>query len=280
MATDNTASSHDVFEQLRDCWLPARTPSSPSSAHQDLMTPADDVDLLSSPGEDGSDTTNKFNNTNDTNSLVPLLEPANPDTNSDMDRISTCANTSPSTAAIMTPSPAAPARAARAPSPPVALHPRTTTPKTTRYGIPPPHLVRPTTPNFAREPGPRPPYPAMAPPYDVTTPLTGMAAEMSEDPWRVLIGPLSESARLAWVASASGGHACRTYWRRKLRGVVLCDLQMGPGGSGGEDPADPDVLWYVVVMFETPELAREALEVVRAYPCGGSIMWGWIFREA
>ncbi|KAL2148954.1 hypothetical protein VTH82DRAFT_1640 [Thermothelomyces myriococcoides] len=189
---------------------------------------------------------------------------------------------------------------AHAPSTPPATSPAdnninttsTTTPiTTTLYGIPCPPAVRPLTPDLSTSPrtrrGPRPAYPALGGgPLDAYA-LRARGARVVENPWRVLVGPLSAAAREAW--RHDGGKA---YLRSRLETPgVAARYYGGDGGGGGGGRAwdsglvfcdmisDGNGVWYILATFDRQDRARMAVEVFRGYACGGTIMWAWNFQE-
>ncbi|KAK4235103.1 hypothetical protein C8A03DRAFT_37063 [Achaetomium macrosporum] len=165
--------------------------------------------------------------------------------------------------------------AAERPEPPTAdLHPATTTTTTTSqpdilYGIPLAHMVRPITPDWSRPlHGPRPPYPRLANDLDIYT-LHSQGATIVENPWRVIIGPISASAREDWKEDKGKGYLRFKLGSCRKSGVHLCEMVQGEEGR-----------WYVLAMFTSQESARNAVELFgQGYPCGGSIMWAWTCLE-
>ncbi|KAK4152173.1 hypothetical protein C8A00DRAFT_35142 [Chaetomidium leptoderma] len=163
------------------------------------------------------------------------------------------------------------------------------TPPTTLYGIPLAHTIRPITPDFTITPQatrPRPAYPKLSGRYDIYA-LAAEGKTVVEDPYRVLIGPASASARAAWK-----GDNGKWYVRNKLNGGYR---KYHGGSSRKNDHADDhprdragvawcnmvrddDHVWYILAMFDTQQKAREAEEFFRGYACGGSIMWGWVYQ--
>lgn len=143
----------------------------------------------------------------------------------------------------------------------------------TLYNIPPPWAVQPVAPDFDRPPPTRPPYPQLeeAPLRQEHGGSGSGSGSGVENPWRVLIGPISEAARDAW--RHDGGKA---YLRSKLDGSVLPPAVDGGSPPGRSLPAGPGVLfcemvrdvhgrWYVVTMCDSPARARLALHVFRGY---------------
>lgn len=155
------------------------------------------------------------------------------------------------------------------------------------YNIPLAHAIRPVTPDFSQPPSARrqrPSYPALAGRLNVYA-LAAAGVAVVENPYRVLIGPLSASARAAW--HGDGG---KRYLRSKLAPAPVT-LPRGGGARGGRDgrrgggwvgddrdvvgcPAglvfcelvhDDDEVWYVRAMFESQERARQAVEFFAGY---------------
>lgn len=129
------------------------------------------------------------------------------------------------------------------------------------YGIPLAHTITPITPDLhtpAWERLPRPPYPALAGSLNIYT-LRAEGAKVVENPYCVVIGPVSAVAREAWkgdngkgwVKSKLGG-----WGRQGQQGLALCEMVCGA----------EEGVWYLRAMFGTQEKARRAVEGFRAYP--------------
>ncbi|KAL2126616.1 hypothetical protein VTI74DRAFT_528 [Chaetomium olivicolor] len=142
------------------------------------------------------------------------------------------------------------------------------------YGIPFPPYIRPVTPILSLPPTSvrtRPPYPVLSGRFNIYTPRPE-GVQMVENPYHVLIGPLSAAAKHAWSHDNGKG-----YIRNKLNG--------GKGGNSGgvmfcEMVHDDEATGYVLAMFESVGKAMEAEEFFRGgYACGGSIMFAWTYME-
>lgn len=146
----------------------------------------------------------------------------------------------------------------------------------TLYNIPLAHTITPITPDLTLPPQhfrPRPAYPTLAGAYNIHA-LAARGATVVENPWRVLVGPLSPAAREAWKGDAGKG-----YLRVKLGrggngypragrcsgarwddgGVVFCEMVHDEAG----ETAVPR--WYVLAMFESQERAAEAVRVFQGF---------------
>ncbi|KAL2162470.1 hypothetical protein VTH06DRAFT_7384 [Thermothelomyces fergusii] len=163
------------------------------------------------------------------------------------------------------------------------------------YNIPLPPAVRPATPpDLSVSPrarrGPRPAYPVLRGALDAYA-LRARGARVAENPWRVLVGPLSPAARAAWRHDAGRGYL-RSRLETGRRGGGGGASGPGSWGVGGWGPraddsglvfcdmvCDVDGVWYVLATFDRQDRASRAIEVFTGYACGGSIMWAWLFQE-
>ncbi|KAG7286266.1 hypothetical protein NEMBOFW57_008574 [Staphylotrichum longicolle] len=147
----------------------------------------------------------------------------------------------------------------------------------TLYNIPLAHTITPITPDLTLPPQhfrPRPAYPTLAGAYNIHS-LAARGATVVENPWRVLVGPLSPAAREAWKGDAGKG-----YLRVKLGrggngypragrcsgarwddgGVVFCEMVHDETEETAAGPR-----WYVLAMFESQERAAEAVRVFQGF---------------
>jgi hypothetical protein len=126
------------------------------------------------------------------------------------------------------------------------------------YGIPLPHTITPitpdlNTPHWAKTP--RPPYPALAGRLNIYD-LRDEGTKVAENPYCVIIGPLSASARHAWRGDCGKG-----YLKSKLggggggrQGLALCEMVYTDEGVG-----------YLRALFGTQERAGRAVGVFRGF---------------
>lgn len=112
----------------------------------------------------------------------------------------------------------------------------------TLYGIPPASAVKPIHPVLPAVLPPKPAYPK----FDIPE-----GAKVVENPYRVLIGPLSVITYVEWTLDNG-----KNYIRSKVdRSVFLCHLVKDTAGRG-----------YVIAFFDSQEGASKAMEIFRAYP--------------
>ena len=144
----------------------------------------------------------------------------------------------------------------------------TPSPPDTLYNIPLAHTITPIIPDFTKTPSfyrPRPAYPTLSGRYDVYA-GAAQGAKIVDDPYRVLIGPLSPAARQEWRADCG-----RAYLRNKLGRTTSTG---GGWGGGGKDRGgvvlcqmvrDDAGVWYVLAMFENQERAGAAVEFLHGF---------------
>jgi hypothetical protein len=135
-------------------------------------------------------------------------------------------------------------------------HPITPTARTTTtrpssgtlYGIPPASTVNVIQPNFERPPLPPPPYPQMLANQRVSLPTA--SGRLMEDPYRLLVGPISQRSREEWSFDQG-----KQYFSARLDGVELCEFQPDIEGNV-----------YVAILFSSPILAEVARGKIQNYP--------------
>ena len=147
---------------------------------------------------------------------------------------------------------------------------------TTLHNIPLRHTITPIIPDLTIPPSfyrPRPAYPPLSGRYNIYA-LAAQGATIVDDPYRVLIGPLSPAARHDWRADCG-----RAYLRGKLGRSTSSAGDAGGGGGGGRDRGgrdrggvvlcqmvrDDEGVWYVLAMFENQERAGEAVEFLHGF---------------
>ncbi|GAB1316329.1 hypothetical protein MFIFM68171_06539 [Madurella fahalii] len=135
----------------------------------------------------------------------------------------------------------------------------------TLYGIPPASAVQPVTPDFDPPRPPAPPYPDMEAhhPRGLAGFGGGGSVRLTENPWRLLVGPISSEAHAAWWPDQG-----KRYFKSKVQGVMLCQMMRDVQGRS-----------YVAILFENSVYAERAREVFTGYACGGAIMWSWIYKD-
>ncbi|KAK3305270.1 uncharacterized protein B0T15DRAFT_511201 [Chaetomium strumarium] len=105
-------------------------------------------------------------------------------------------------------------------------------------------------------------------PIDVQA-LRKKGPTVAENPYRVVIGPVSDAAREAWKGDRGKAYLHKKLGGDRRSGLHLCQMLRAHDGT-----------FYVLAMFASQQYASKTVELMgRGYPCGGSIMWAWTCPE-
>ncbi|KAK3395090.1 hypothetical protein B0H63DRAFT_533609 [Podospora didyma] len=139
------------------------------------------------------------------------------------------------------------------------------------YGIPPASAVKPVNPFEAQASNlvVRPLYPV----FNYFESSRRCPVRLDADnkivtrvsAFAILVGPVTEELFQDWIKMDWGA---RSYFKTKTRGMRDSSWTTDTAGKR-----------YTILTYETPQAAKDALEVLQNWPCGGIRLWSWPYQS-